>query len=83
MDEVLASIPQEVMTHGQMQGYGWLHLYAVQQGFVVSQDTIRCIDETGWSTRRRTEREHGASEDISTAAHAMTASLPPKAASMV
>ncbi|KAG8013691.1 hypothetical protein GBF38_022176 [Nibea albiflora] len=31
------------MTNGQMQGYRWLHLRAVQQGFVVSQDTIRSI----------------------------------------
>lgn len=31
------------MTNGQMQDYRWLRLCAVQRGFVVSQETIRCI----------------------------------------
>lgn len=44
------------MTNGQMQGYHWLHLRAVQRGFVVSQETIRCIiklvDPQGVELRR-------------------------------
>ncbi|KAA8590318.1 hypothetical protein FQN60_014252 [Etheostoma spectabile] len=44
------------MTNGQMQGYRWLHLRAVQQGYVVSQDTIRriikLVDPQGVELRR-------------------------------
>ncbi|KAF7659750.1 hypothetical protein LDENG_00293600 [Lucifuga dentata] len=36
--EVLAFIQREITTTGQLQGYRWLHLCAVQLGFVVSQD---------------------------------------------
>ncbi|KAL3987647.1 hypothetical protein ACER0C_014762 [Sarotherodon galilaeus] len=43
LEEVLAFVQQEIMTNGEMQGYRWLHLHAIQHGFVVSQDTVRCI----------------------------------------
>ncbi|XP_053296889.1 uncharacterized protein LOC128456658 [Pleuronectes platessa] len=56
MEEVLAFVQHEVMTNGQMQGYRWLHLRAVQRGFVVSQDTIRriikLVDPQGVELRR-------------------------------
>ncbi|XP_053699784.1 uncharacterized protein LOC128757644 [Synchiropus splendidus] len=56
LGEVLAFIQQEIMTSGQMQGYRWLHLRAIQKGFVVSQDTIRqiikMIDPVGVELRR-------------------------------
>lgn len=56
LDEVLAFVQHEVMTNGQMQGYRWLHLRAVQRGFVVSQDTIRriikLVDPQGVELRR-------------------------------
>lgn len=56
MEEVLAFVQHEIMTNGQMQGYGWLHLRAVQRGFVVSQDTIRriikLVDPQGVELRR-------------------------------
>ncbi|KAL4009634.1 hypothetical protein ACER0C_003486 [Sarotherodon galilaeus] len=55
LEEVLAFVQQEIMTNGQMQGYRWLHLRAIQHGFVVSQDTVRCIiklvDPQGYSCR--------------------------------
>ncbi|KAF3836224.1 hypothetical protein F7725_028782, partial [Dissostichus mawsoni] len=44
------------MTNGQMQGYRWLHLRAIQQGLVVSQDSIRriikLVDQQGVELRR-------------------------------
>ena len=43
LDEVLAFVYQELQRNGQMQGYRWLHLRAMQLGFVVQQDTIRQI----------------------------------------
>lgn len=56
LDEVLAFVQHEIMTNGQMQGYRWLHLRAVQRGFVVSQDTIRriikLVDPQGVELRR-------------------------------
>ena len=56
LNEVLAFVQNEIMTNGQMQGYRWLHLRAIQHGFVVSQDTIRCIiklvDPQGVELRR-------------------------------
>ncbi|KAL3973710.1 hypothetical protein ACER0C_024917 [Sarotherodon galilaeus] len=56
LEEVLAFVQQEIMTNGQMQGYRWLHLRAIQHGFVVSQDTVRCIiklvDPQGVELRR-------------------------------
>ncbi|XP_035985476.1 uncharacterized protein LOC118558974 [Fundulus heteroclitus] len=56
LEEVLAFVQQEIMTNGQMQGYRWLHLRAVQKGFVVSQDTVRriikLVDPQGVELRR-------------------------------
>ena len=56
LDQVLAFVQNEILTNGQMQGYHWLHLRAVQQGFVVSQDTIRriikLVDPQGVELRR-------------------------------
>lgn len=56
LEEVLAFVLHEIMTNGQMQGYRWLHLRAVQQGLVVSQDTIRqiikLVDPQGVELRR-------------------------------
>ncbi|KAF7641743.1 hypothetical protein LDENG_00273040, partial [Lucifuga dentata] len=43
LPEVLTFVQREITTTGQLQGYRWLHLRAVQLGFVVSQDTIRRI----------------------------------------
>ncbi len=34
-------ISAEIAGNGQLQGYGWLHLCAVQRGYVVLQDTLR------------------------------------------
>ncbi|XP_051942829.1 uncharacterized protein LOC127615238 isoform X2 [Hippocampus zosterae] len=56
LGDVLAFVQHEIMTSGQMQGYRWLHLRAIQKGFVVSQDTIRQIiqfvDPVGVGIRR-------------------------------
>lgn len=56
LEQVLAFVQHEIMTNGQMQGYRWLHLRAVQRGFVVSQDTIRriikLVDPQGVELRR-------------------------------
>ena len=56
LDQVLAFVQNEILTNGQMQGYRWLHLRAVQRGFVVSQDTIRriikLVDPQGVELRR-------------------------------
>ena len=41
MEEVAAFIQNEIAGTGQMQGYRWLHLRAIQRGYVVSQETIR------------------------------------------
>ena len=42
-----------------MQGYRWLHLHAVQQGFVVSQDTIiKLVDPQGVEFRRERHLRH-------------------------
>lgn len=30
-----------IASHEQMQGYQWLHLRAIQKGYVVSQDKVR------------------------------------------
>ncbi|XP_034051654.1 uncharacterized protein LOC117561399 isoform X2 [Gymnodraco acuticeps] len=56
LEEVLAFVQHEIMTNGQMQGYRWLHLRAIQQGLVVSQDSIRriikLVDPQGVELRR-------------------------------
>ena len=56
LDEVLAFVHQELQHNGQMQGYRWLHLRAIQLGFIVQQDTIRQIvkflDPQGVELRR-------------------------------
>ena len=43
IDNVIAFVQEELHGNGQMQGYRWLHLRAIQRGFVVSQRTIRLI----------------------------------------
>lgn len=51
----MAFVHQELQRNGQIQGYRWLHLRAVQMGFVVQQDTIRqikLIDPQGVELRR-------------------------------
>ena len=49
-------VHQELKRNGRMQGYRWLHLRAIQLGFVVQQDTIRQIikvlDPQGVELRR-------------------------------
>ncbi|KAF7642721.1 hypothetical protein LDENG_00252490, partial [Lucifuga dentata] len=56
LPEVLAFVQREITATGQLQGYRWLHLRAVQLGFVVSQDTIRriikLVDPEGVELRR-------------------------------
>ncbi|XP_037136560.1 uncharacterized protein LOC119139703 [Syngnathus acus] len=56
LGDVLAFVQHEILTCGQMQGYRWLHLRAIQKGFVVSQDTIRqiikLVDPVGVELRR-------------------------------
>ncbi|XP_047242593.1 uncharacterized protein LOC124881124 isoform X1 [Girardinichthys multiradiatus] len=56
LEEVMVFVQQEIMTSGQMQGYRWLHLRAVQCGIVVSQDTVRriikLVDPQGVELRR-------------------------------
>ncbi|XP_054896807.1 uncharacterized protein LOC129366793 [Poeciliopsis prolifica] len=56
LEEVLAFVQQQIMTNGQMQGYRWLHLRAIQHEFVVSQDTVRQLiklfDPEGVELRR-------------------------------
>ncbi|XP_047246888.1 uncharacterized protein LOC124883696 isoform X1 [Girardinichthys multiradiatus] len=56
LEEVMVFVQQEIMTSGQMQGYRWLHLCAVQCGIVVSQDTVRriikLVDPQGVELRR-------------------------------
>ncbi|XP_035990558.1 uncharacterized protein LOC118562959 [Fundulus heteroclitus] len=56
LNDVKAFLQQELQHDGQMQGYRWLHLRAVQNGLVVQQDTIRQIikflDPEGVELRR-------------------------------
>lgn len=56
LEEVMAFIQQEIHRSGQMQGYRWLHLRAIQTGYVVQQDTVRRIisllDPQGVATRK-------------------------------
>ncbi|XP_073449710.1 uncharacterized protein [Aquarana catesbeiana] len=41
LPEVFSFLQAEIFKSGQMQGYRWLHLRALQKGFVVTQKTIR------------------------------------------
>lgn len=56
LEEVISFVRQELRHTGQMQGYRWLHLRALQTGYVVQQDTIRqiikLIDPQGVESRR-------------------------------
>ena len=64
LEEVASFVQAETAGNGQMQGYRWLHLRAVQRGYVVSQDTIRHLiklfDPEGVELRRarRLRRRH-------------------------
>ena len=64
LEEVAAFIQNEIAGTGQMQGYRWLHLRAIQRGYVVSQDTVRqlikLLDPVGVELRqtRRLRRRH-------------------------
>lgn len=56
---------EQLQQQGQMQGYCWLHHLALQQGFVVQQDTVRqiikLIDPQGvdlWKSRRLRRRQY-------------------------
>ncbi len=55
--DVCIFVQQELQGSGQSFGYRWLHLRAIQAGFVVSQDTIRqllkLLDPHGVSLRSR------------------------------
>lgn len=54
--EEVAAFLQSAITGNGRQGYRWLHLRAIQQGYVVSQDTIRqlvkLLDPDGVAKRR-------------------------------
>lgn len=56
LEVIAAFIRDEIAGTGQMQGYRWLHLRAIQRGYVVSQDTVRqlikLIDPEGVEHRR-------------------------------
>ncbi|KAL2091682.1 hypothetical protein ACEWY4_013945 [Coilia grayii] len=55
LEEVAAFLHSAITGNGR-QGYQWLHLRAIQQGYVVSQDTIRqlvkLLDPDGVAKRR-------------------------------
>ncbi|KAK0134343.1 hypothetical protein N1851_005019 [Merluccius polli] len=56
INQVIAFVQEELRGNGQMQGYRWLHLRAVQRGLVVSQETVRqiikALDPHGVEMRR-------------------------------
>ncbi|KAF7653483.1 hypothetical protein LDENG_00082350, partial [Lucifuga dentata] len=56
VEEVAAFLQTEIGGNGQIQRYRWLHLRAVQRGYVVTQDTIRqlikLLDPVGVELRR-------------------------------
>ena len=41
MEEIVSFVEEELAGSGRLQGYRWLHLRAIQRGFVVSQETMR------------------------------------------
>ena len=43
LKEVAAFVEGDMAGTGQLQGYRWMHQWAIQRGFVVSQETIRLI----------------------------------------
>ena len=59
LDEMIAFVHQELQCNGQMQGYRWLHLRAIQIRFVVQQDTIwqilKLVDPQGVDQLRRAQ----------------------------
>ena len=56
INQGIAFMQEELRGNGQMQGYRWLHLQAVQRGLVVSQDTarqiIKALDPRGVEARQ-------------------------------
>lgn len=42
---MIGFVQNEVAGNGQMPGYQWLHLCAVQRGYVTSQDTVRLFSQ--------------------------------------
>lgn len=52
-------VQADVAGNGQIQGYRWLHLRAVQRGCVVSQEAVRqlikSLDPEGAALRRETK----------------------------
>ena len=53
---MVAFLQTEIAGNGKNQGYRWLHLHAIQRGYVVSQDTIgqliKLLDPEGVEQRR-------------------------------
>ncbi len=56
IEEIASFVQSEMATSGRLQGYRWLHLRAIQRGYVVSQETMRMvikeIDPEGVEPRR-------------------------------
>ncbi len=59
IEEIASFVQSEMATSGRLQEYWWLHLRAIQRGYVVSQETMRMvikeIDPEGvelWRARR-------------------------------
>ena len=56
MEEIVSFVEEELAGSGRLQGYRWLHLRAIQRGFVVSQEKMRMIikvlDPEGVELRR-------------------------------
>ncbi|KAK5646176.1 hypothetical protein RI129_004640 [Pyrocoelia pectoralis] len=50
-------IETQISTHGKLHGYRWMHLKCLQNGFIVTQDTVRqlltILDPVGVDTRQR------------------------------
>jgi hypothetical protein len=55
--QIALFIIEQCEGHGQMHGYRWMHLKCLDRGFVVDQETVRCllhiIDPEGVEYRRR------------------------------
>lgn len=53
LEDVVNFIDQQLQSSSQLHGYRWMHLKCIQNGFVVTQKTVRLIlkefpDSTGY-----------------------------------
>lgn len=57
IETLVRFLERQLAVSGQLHGYRWMHLKCLQNGFVVTQETVRelllILDPDGVSTRRR------------------------------